>query len=147
VTHISSPQADGESRRPKKSRAFHLMLAALTASVVWLAAACGDDGSTVELTPVAQEGQRLYVNSGCAGCHGRVGQGGVGPALAGISGIERPLIDGRTVIADEEYLIRAIMDPNVEIVDGYSLRMPSNRLTESEVRSVIAFILELEPSS
>jgi mono/diheme cytochrome c family protein len=147
VTHIPSPQANRESRHHRRSRAFHLLLAAMTASVVWLAAACGDDGSTIEFTPVAQDGQRLYVNSGCAGCHGRAGQGGVGPALAGISGIERPLIDGSTVIADEAYLIRAIMDPNVEIVAGYNLRMPSNRLTESEVRSVIAFILELEPSS
>jgi cytochrome c oxidase subunit II len=49
------------------------------------------------------------------------------------------------VIADDDYLVRAIMDPNAEIVDGYSLRMPSNRLSEDEVQSVIAFMKELEP--
>jgi cytochrome c oxidase subunit II len=100
----------------------------------------------MELSAEAQEGQRLYNNSGCAGCHGRAGQGGVGPALVGIEGTERPLVDGSTVIADTEYLIRAIMDPNAEIVNGYRLRMPANRLTETEVRAVIAFITELEPS-
>jgi mono/diheme cytochrome c family protein len=35
-----------------------------------------------ELTPL-QLGERVYNNSGCAGCHGATGGGGVGPALAG----------------------------------------------------------------
>jgi cytochrome c oxidase subunit 2 len=121
--------------------------AVATSLVVLLAAACGDTAdTTANLSPTAIEGQRLYNVSGCAGCHGRAGQGGVGPSLVGISGTERPLLDGTTVIADQAYLIRAIMDPNVEIVDGYSLRMPSNRLSEAEVLTVIAFITELEPS-
>jgi mono/diheme cytochrome c family protein len=34
-----------------------------------------------ELTPL-QLGERVYNNSGCAGCHGGNGEGGVGPALA-----------------------------------------------------------------
>lgn len=137
-----------ESHSLRSGRRVRLALAAVAISIVWLATACGDDASTaVNLSPAAAEGQRLYNVSGCAGCHGRSGQGGVGPTLVGIAGTERPLVDGRTVIADEAYLIRAIMDPNAEIVAGYSLRMPSNRLSESEVLSVIAFITSLEPSS
>lgn len=131
----------------RSGRRIRLALALVAISVVWLASACGDDGSTaLDLSPSAAEGQKLYNVSGCAGCHGRAGQGGIGPVLVGISGTERPLIDGSTVIADEAYLIRAIMYPNAEIVAGYSLRMPSNRLSESEVLAVIAFITELEPS-
>ena len=137
-----------ESHSLRSGRRVRLALVAVAVSMVWLSTACGDDASTaVNLSPAAAEGQRLYNVSGCAGCHGRAGQGGVGPTLVGIAGTERPLVDGRTVIADEAYLIRAIMDPNAEIVAGYSLRMPSNRLSESEVLSVIAFINSLEPSS
>jgi cytochrome c oxidase subunit 2 len=140
VTHTPSPY----THQPRR---LHLLWAGLATALVMVAAACGDGGAPpLTLSVEAQEGQRLYTTSGCAGCHGRVGQGGVGPALVGIAGTERPLIDGRTVIADNDYLVRAIMDPNIEIVDGYSLRMPSNRLTEAEVQSVIAFITELEPA-
>ncbi len=139
MTRIRSSRTGGRLR---------VAAAALATSVVvLLATACGDNtDSSLNLSPAAIEGQRLYNVSGCAGCHGRAGQGGVGPSLIGISGTERPLLDGTTVIADQAYLIRAIMDPNVEIVDGYSLRMPSNRLSEAEVLAVIAFITELEPS-
>jgi mono/diheme cytochrome c family protein len=140
VTHTPSPH----TRQPRR---FHLLWAGLTTALVVFAAACGDSGaSEFVLSPEAQQGQRLYNTSGCAGCHGRAGQGGVGPALVDIADTERPLIDGRTVIADNDYLVRAIMDPNIEIVDGYGLRMPSNRLTEAEVQLVIAFITELEPA-
>lgn len=34
------------------------------------------------LGPEAQKGQRLFVDLGCASCHGTVGQGGAGPKLA-----------------------------------------------------------------
>jgi cytochrome c oxidase subunit 2 len=140
VTHTPSPH----TRQPRR---LHLLWAGLATALVVFAAACGDSGAPpLTLSVEAQEGQRLYITSGCAGCHGRVGQGGVGPALVGLVGTERPLIDGRTVIADNDYLVRAIMDPNIEIVDGYSLRMPSNRLTEAEVQLVITFITELEPA-
>ena len=134
------------SRPARRSRPPHFIWAGCATLIVVFAAACGTGGTPpLALTPEAQEGQRLYTTAGCAGCHGRAGQGGVGPSLAGIQGTERTLTDGRIVIADTNYLVRAIMEPDIEIVSGYSLRMPSNRLTESEVQSVIAFITELEP--
>jgi cytochrome c553 len=140
---LNSPQPRSPRR---KSRITRLVTLGITASVMLFAVACGDGGSTaLPLSPAAEEGRRIYVSSGCAGCHGRAGEGGVGPQLAGISGTERPLLDGRIVIADDDYLVRSIMDPNAEIVDGYSLRMPSNRLSEAEVQSVITFMKELEP--
>jgi cytochrome c oxidase subunit II len=141
VAHTPSPHT-------RHTRRLHLVWAGLVTAIVMVAAACGDTGAPeLTLSPEAQQGQQLYNTSGCAGCHGRAGQGGVGPALVGIAGTPRPLVDGRTVTADTGYLMRAIMDPNVEIVDGYSLRMPSNRLTEAEVLLVIAFITALEPAS
>jgi cytochrome c oxidase subunit 2 len=117
----------------------------MTALVV--VAACGGTGNAdLALSAQAEEGRRLYNSSGCSGCHGGQGGGGVGPALAGLPGIERELIDGTTVIADEAYLVRSIMEPDAEIVAGYPLRMPSNRLTESQVADIVAYINEMEPS-
>lgn len=118
-----------------------------TLVVAATAVSCAADTPDLSLSPPAQEGQRLYGSSGCAGCHGGAGQGGVGPTLAGIAGTERELIDGSVVVADRDYLVRAIMEPDAEIVAGYSLRMPSNRLTADEVDAILAFIDELEPSS
>lgn len=121
--------------------------AALATAFVLVGAACaGNGGDTSDLSAEAREGRELYNSSGCAGCHGRDGDGGVGPSLIGLPGSERELIDGSTVIADHDYLVRAIMDPDAEIVVGYNLRMPSNRLTIEEVESLIAYIEELEGS-
>ena len=107
--------------------------------------ACAQRGVDVELSEAGARGQELYQQSGCAGCHGRAGEGGVGPVLAGIADTERPLLDGTTVLADQAYLVRSIMEPNAQLVDGYSLRMPSNDLSRAEVDDIIAFIRELEP--
>ena len=121
-------------------------LAALaTASVIAIAAACASsDPDTSGLSSMAQDGQRLYSNRGCAGCHGSDGTGGIGPALVGIAGTERQLIDGRTVVADEEYLIRSITHPNDDIVEGYRVRMPENDLGPTDVAALVAYIQELE---
>jgi cytochrome c oxidase subunit 2 len=53
------------------------------------------------------------------------------------------LTDGRVVVADDEYLRRAIVDPDAEIVAGYSLKMPRNSLSDAEVDDVIAYIHDL----
>jgi cytochrome c1 len=50
------------------------------------------------------------------------------------------LTDGTTVIADDEYLTVAIVDPSAQLVDGYNLRMPANNLTDAEVADIVAFI-------
>jgi cytochrome c oxidase subunit II len=116
-----------------------------TVSILAVAAACGASGPDPEtLSAEAREGQRLYASRGCAGCHGGEGGGGIGPALAGIAGTERELIDGTTVVADQAYLERSITHPNEEIVAGYSIRMPENTLDDDQVSALVAYILELE---
>lgn len=108
--------------------------------------ACGASGpgDVSGLSPQAQRGAELYVARGCQGCHGPEGSGGIGPAVAGIAGTQRELIDGTFVTADTEYLRRSITDPNAEIVAGYSIRMPENRLSDADVDALVAYIEELE---
>lgn len=132
--------------RRARHRVFGRSVALVVTVLVVIAACAADGGPSREFSAEAQEGRRLYNSQGCSGCHGRDGAGGVGPSFVGLYQSERELTDGRTVIADEDYLVRAIVDPRAEIVAGYSLPMPTNRLDEAEVAAVVAFIKELEPT-
>lgn len=126
---------------------FVAPLATVVVVIAAVGAACSPDaGSNQTFSPEAAEGRRLFNSQGCSGCHGANGGGGVGPPMVGLHMSERELTDGRTVIADDEYLTRSITDPRVDIVAGYSLPMPSNRLNDAQVAAIVAYIKELEPS-
>lgn len=64
-------------------------------------------------------GQKLFVSDACSSCHSLDGSAGVGPTIKGLAGSEVELTDGSSVTADSDYLTRAIVDPDVEIVAGY----------------------------
>ena len=105
------------------------------------ASACGGGGS--DLSELAQRGKQTAASSGCASCHGANGQGGVGPGWVDLAGSVRELDDGSTVVADEAYLLRAILEPEAEVVAGYSIRMPTNGLSEAQAQNVVTYIQEL----
>lgn len=134
------------TRRTITTRAWVAGLAALV--FAGGVASCG--GGDSELSELAQRGRNTANSNGCASCHGANGQGGVGPAWVDLAGSERvlkvPEDEGggtRTVIADDEYLLRSILEPSAEEVEGYTVRMPQNGLSEAEARDVIAYIKEL----
>ena len=107
--------------------------------------ACGGDDPTpaASLSPLAADGQRLVETEGCAACHGGDGRGVVGPALAGLHGTEVELDDGATVVADDDYILRAILDPGAEVRTGFTVVMPVNTLSEDDARAVLAYLKEL----
>ncbi len=113
------------------------------AAILALGAGCGGDGSS-SLSEAAQAGRQIAENAGCVACHGADGQGGVGPAWAGLAGSTVELADGSRVVADASYLHRAIVDPGADVVAGSALAMPMNRLSPDEVDAVVAYIEELE---
>ncbi len=138
------------SVHPRAARGASRVLAvAATAAVVLLGAACGGDAADggPELSPEAATGRRLATAAGCASCHGANGEGNVGPAFVGLFGSERELRDGTTVIADEDYLRESIRDPSAKMVAGYSLRMPTNNLTDAEIDSIVTYIVALSSPS
>lgn len=108
-------------------------------------AACGSsgDGSDVVLSEAGARGQDISKSNGCAQCHGSSGQGGVGPSWVDLYGSDVELEDGTVVVADDEYLTRAISDPSADIVAGASVIMPSNDLSDDEIADVIAYIRDL----
>ncbi|HWP30382.1 MAG TPA: cytochrome c oxidase subunit II [Fimbriimonadales bacterium] len=92
---------------------------------------------------MAEMGEKLFHVKGCDSCHKPDGK--QAPNLIGIFGKQRPLADGRMVIADEAYIRRSIYDPEVQRVAGYKAIMPTyvGRLDEQEVLRLIAYIKSL----
>ena len=107
----------------------------------FLLGACSNTPSSDEtLSPLERRGRDLAVARGCESCHGNGGSGGVGPAWTGRAGTEVTLVDGTVVVADDDYLRRAIAQPQLEVVAGYTLRMPPNDLTADEIELIVAYL-------
>ncbi|HSL74462.1 MAG TPA: cytochrome c [Ilumatobacteraceae bacterium] len=121
----------------------------ITVTMAVTAVACGGDAApTTEGTAAGQSaaaamGERLSRSQGCAGCHGTNFEGGAGPGWIGLAGSEVVLADGTVVVADDEYLTVAIADPNAQLREGYTLRMPANNLTDAEIADIVAYINSL----
>ena len=130
---------------PRRSGAHRVVIGALASAALVALSACGSDSGS-DLSEAGERGRSISNSNGCASCHGADGQGGAGPAWAGLAGSDVVLTDGSVVVADDEYLRRAIIDPGVEVVAGYSLKMPDNGLSDDEVADVIAYIHDLSPT-
>lgn len=124
--------------RPARGR-FAIGVAGLVLSIG--AVACG--GGDSDLSEVAQRGKDTALSNGCASCHGAQGQGGVGPSWVDLAGSDVELEDGSTVVADDDYLVRSIVDPDAEKVAGFTLAMPVNGLSAAQAADIVAYIKEL----
>ena len=58
-------------------------------------------------------------------------------------GTEVTLTDGSTVTVDEAYLTRSITEPDAQVVEGFSVKMPKTALTDAEVADLVAYIASL----
>lgn len=119
---------------------------AVTAVLAVAAVSCGgdtDDAAPPGSMTAATRGEQVARSNGCAGCHGSNFSGAAGPGWIGLAGSQVTLADGTTVVADDEYLTRAITDPAAQVSEGYSLKMPANDLTAAEVADIVAFINSL----
>ncbi len=97
--------------------------------------------------PPAQAGEQLFAQNACVTCHS--GQpGAIGPNLAGVFGAERTLADGRTVVADDNYLRESIMMPLAKVGGGYQPVMPpfQGLISEEQLMQLIAYVKTLKPA-
>ena len=92
-----------------------------------------------------QDGERLYRTRGCKQCHTVDGSAGVGPTWKGLFGSRQPLTDGRTVRVEEAYLRRSMVEPQVDVCQGFNAVMPSfkGQLTDPQIEDLIGFIASL----
>jgi cytochrome c oxidase subunit 2 len=101
-------------------------------------------GAGSDLTPV-QAGAALFEQRGCAGCHVAGPQAPRCPPLTNLIGSTVPLVGGRQVVADVNYIRESILDPQAKIVEGYPNIMPTfqGQLTEMQLIQLLAYIRSL----
>jgi cytochrome c oxidase subunit 2 len=102
----------------------------------WMA---GKTGGTM-----ASSGSDLFQSLGCVTCH-RADAQGRGPSLVGIYGKPVLLEDGRTVVADDNYVRESIMSPAAKVVNGYKPIMPvfQGLVTDEQLNSLVAYVKSL----
>jgi cytochrome c oxidase subunit 2 len=89
-------------------------------------------------------GEALIGQNGCSACHSIDGSPGIGPTWFGLFGEEVELADGTTVIADEEYYVKSILEPQEQIVAGYeTVIMPQFTFSDEELADIIAYLKTL----
>jgi cytochrome c oxidase subunit II len=96
---------------------------------------------------VASLGPRLYQEKGCVGCHSLDGSTRVGPTFKGLFGkSEKVMATGKeqTVVADETFIRKFILEPNVVHIEGYPPIMPKMDLTPEELTSLVDYIKSLK---
>ncbi len=108
----------------------------------WLEAA----SNFMKTMPPAQAGEHLYRTMGCAQCHTVTGEASTGPTWKGLFGSHVPLVGGKTMTADENYLRNCILDPTENVPLGFQPVMPTfkGRLTDQEITAIIAYIKSLK---
>ena len=115
-------------------------------ALVAILGACSSNSSSapVDLSPEAAAGREISLNAGCASCHGADGNGNVGPKWIGLADSQVTLSDGTVVTADDDYLYTSIKEPGAMKRRGAVGIMPSNKLTDQEIASIIAYIRALK---
>jgi cytochrome c oxidase subunit 2 len=90
---------------------------------------------------LAQYGFARFRELGCSGCHA-AGSSVHAPSLRGLLGREVHLQDGRTLIADENYIRDSILLPKKDVVAGFAPVMPSfaGQVSEEDIQALIAYI-------
>lgn len=103
----------------------------------WLA------GEPLPQDPVAA-GAQLFESFRCDTCHD-AGPRQRGPLLAGAFGREVRLANGETVLFDEEYVRRSILDPGAQISAGFEPVMPTYRgqVRPEQIAQLTAYIRSL----
>jgi len=94
--------------------------------------------------PLHETGKELFSALGCATCH-RFDVQGHGPSLVGIYNKPVLLEDGRTVIADDNYLRESIVNPTAKIVSGFKPVMPTFQglVSDEQLNALVAYVKSL----
>ena len=50
------------------------------------------------------------------------------------------LVDGSSVLVDDDYLKESILNPNAKLVKGYAPIMPPAQLTEDQLDALVAYL-------
>lgn len=116
--------------------------------LAWYTDSASVTKKTEESAPGA-EGLKIMINQGCNACHSSDGTKIVGPSYLNLYGEQQVVIrDGKevTVTVDDEYIKRAIYDPNIEIVKGYPKEMMQSykgSVNDDDILKIIEYLKTL----
>jgi cytochrome c oxidase subunit II len=98
--------------------------------------------------PLSATGEKIFAELGCVTCH-RSDSSGRGPNLQGVFGKPVQLEDGRTVMADENYIRQCILDPGSKRVKGYQPIMPTFQglVSEEQLNALVAYVKSVSQSA
>jgi len=96
------------------------------------------------MASLSANGQQLFLQLGCATCH-RTDTQGRGPMLAGLYGKQVQLDDGRSLVADENYIRESILNPGAKVVSGFKPIMPTyqGQVSEESLAALVQYIKSL----
>jgi len=107
-------------------------------------------GDIAEAVNTASKGSQIVQQLGCNACHSTDGSTIVGPTYKGLFGHEVTVVAGgqeKQVTADEEYIRRSILEPDVEVVKGFNrgvMQSYKGQLTDEEIVQIIDYIKTLQ---
>jgi cytochrome c oxidase subunit II len=101
------------------------------------------------VVPMAVRGSDVAVRHACVACHTLDGQRTLGPTWRSLYLSQVLLTDGRTIVADEAYLTKSMMEPGADIVTGYQNAMPTyeGTLDQGEVAALVELIKSVRTGS
>ena len=104
----------------------------------WLAG--GTEGS------LASQGEKLFQKYACNTCHTNDATGR-GPVLAGLAGKTIPLADGRSTVADDNYIRESILNPTAKVAAGFQPIMPAfqGQVSEEDLIRLLAYVKSMPP--
>lgn len=93
---------------------------------------------------LASQGEQLFMKYACNTCH-LDAPTARGPVLTGLYGQARPLADGRTVVADDNYIRESILNPTAKLAAGFQPIMPAfqGQVSEEDLVRLLAYIKAL----
>ena len=105
--------------------------------------------TVTESSAPGAEGLKIMITQGCNVCHSSDGTRIIGPSYLNLYGEKQVVIkDGKevTVTVDDEYIRRAILDPNSEIVKGYQrdlMQSYKETLSADDITKIIEYMKSL----
>jgi len=116
---------------------------------LWYSDSTSVDSTAADGSAPGAAGLRIMLTQGCNACHSSDGTKILGPSYLNLFGEKQVVIkDGKevTVTVDEEYIKRAIYDPNIEIVKGYPrdlMQSYKESLSDDDISKIIEYIKSL----
>ncbi len=156
---IVLPKAAIVDGYPDVMVAYPLSDEQLDALLAYIKSLADDENPAIETVPPvtsppaaatgspAEQGKVLSQNQGCLACHSVDGSKSIGPGWKGLYGKTEQLIDGSSVVVDDNYLKQSILIPNAALVHGYPDVMAPYPLNNKQLEALVAYIKSLSTDS